>query len=55
MLDPNNPAGGLSPFDWDLASAAHPHVPNDSNAVSLVRDGAMPANRFPNGLGGKTL
>ena len=41
---------GISPFDWDVSTAAKPHMPSDSNA----RESAA-LNGTQSGFGGKTL
>ena len=41
---------GISPFDWDVSTAAKPHIPLDPNA----RESAVISSN-PNGFGGKTL
>ena len=44
------PGNGISPFDWDVSTAAKPHMPSDSNA----RESAA-LNGTQTGFGGKTL
>lgn len=40
---------GINPFDWDVSTAAKPHIPNDPNA----KIGAISASQAS--FGGKTL
>jgi hypothetical protein len=48
--EPGANSNGISPFDWDVSTAAKPHIPNDPNSREA---GAVTGSQVT--FGGKTL